>query len=386
MHSFLNRHFDRLARMEIRLFRRPLPAYQVCGYTGFAMSVVQSSMLLQAPHLSLLVLWGMTGVVILTFYGLVMATKVLTGEEQIIYYHHEIAVMAMIALLLKLIHQPLLPYLDIGILGIGLFLAFGRVGCLMVGCCHGCPAKIGVCYKSEHARAGFPDSLVGVRLFPVQAVESLFVLSVVVLGDVLLTHGGRPGEALELYTVVYGCGRFAFEFVRGDIDRPYSFGFSQAQWISLILMSGMVWAEFRGALPFHVWHPFVLASLLVMMLVITAWRQRVRAPRHLLLGPRHLHEIADALKCIFDQASVSRQGTHICLTSLGIQISGGIISKPECATFYYALSGQNTPLPQAWARVLAGLILRLRHPLANVYQFTHGSSGVYHLLVPSSEK
>jgi hypothetical protein len=191
--------FGSTLHTHLPLFNRPLPAFQVCGYSGFIAGAVQSFILIKALGLSYLVLLGMTGVLILTFYRLVMATKVITGEEQIIYYHHEIAVMAMIALFLRLTHQMLLPYLDIGILGIGLFLAFGRVGCLTVGCCHGRPYKFGVCYKPEHAKEGFPASLVGVRLFPIQAIESLFVLCVVVLGDVFVARGQQPGEALELY-------------------------------------------------------------------------------------------------------------------------------------------------------------------------------------------
>ena len=70
---------------------------------------------------------------VITFTGLVIATKMITGEEKLIYYHHEIAVLLNISLFLWLIHQPLLPYLDISILGIGTFLFCGRLGCLMVG-------------------------------------------------------------------------------------------------------------------------------------------------------------------------------------------------------------------------------------------------------------
>jgi hypothetical protein len=43
--------------------------------------------------LSIRVLIGVIGVALLTFFGLVMGTKIITGEEQIIYYHHEIAIM-----------------------------------------------------------------------------------------------------------------------------------------------------------------------------------------------------------------------------------------------------------------------------------------------------
>jgi hypothetical protein len=385
MREFLNRNLDRAARTHFRVFRKPLPAYQVCGYTGFAVGLVQSLILTKSLGLSLSILAGMTGVVILTFYGLVMATKIITGEEQIIYYHHEIAIMIMIALFLRLTHQPLLPYLDIGILGIGLFLAFGRMGCLMVGCCHGCPARVGVCYRPAHGRAGVPDCLVGVRLFPIQAVESLFVLCVVLVGDALLASGRRPGAALELYTVVYGCARFSFEFLRGDIDRPYSLGFSQAQWISLLLISTLMWAEFRGAIPFHLWHAFAFGTLLMTMAVVVLARRFASAPRHLLLHPKHMQEIAAALTQVFDIPGSTGGAAPVACTSQGIQISGGLIDKQGQRTFHYALSARNSPLPQAWARVLVGFIVRLRHPYAGSYSLRQGSSGVCHLLVPVSQ-
>jgi hypothetical protein len=132
--------------------------------------------------LSPLVLVWLVLTAVLTFLALAMVTKIITGEENLIYYHHEIAVMVVAACLLNLLYQPVLPYLDITILGLGTFLAFGRVGCLMVGCCHGRPHGRGVCYRAEHAAAGFTPYLVGVRLFPIQAVESVWVFSIVVVG------------------------------------------------------------------------------------------------------------------------------------------------------------------------------------------------------------
>ena len=386
MPTFLNRALDRVSRTHLILFGGRVPAYQVCGYTGFLAGAVQSLILVKALGLSYLVLLGMTGMVILTFYGLVMVTKVLTGEEQIIYYHHEIAVMAMIALSLRLTHHPLLPYLDIGILGIGLFLAFGRVGCLMVGCCHGRPYKFGLCYRREHAKEGFPDSLVGVRLFPIQAVESLFVLGVVLLGDFLVARGQHAGEALELYTVVYGCGRFAFEFLRGDVDRPYFLGFSQAQWISLALFSALLWAELRGTLPFHLWHVAAGVGLMLIVLIIAVGRQLESAPRHLLTHPAHIQEIAAALNYIFVAAHTSPAARHVCSTTLGIRISAGAIEKPGWRIFHYALSAYKVPLSPASARVLAPLILLLRHPFASFYRLTRGSSGVFHVFVSEPMK
>jgi prolipoprotein diacylglyceryltransferase len=164
---------DRLVNPWFQIGDRLWSTYKVCGYTGFTLAVLLGLVLSVHQGLSLWVLAAMMLASALTFFGLAMATKVITGEEQLIYYHHEIAIMAAVALMLWILGQPILPYLDITILGIGLFLVFGRIGCLMVGCCHGRPHRWGICYRQEHANAGFPQYYVGVRLFPIQAVESL---------------------------------------------------------------------------------------------------------------------------------------------------------------------------------------------------------------------
>src|SRR5262249_53815932 len=170
----LNSSFDNLVRPEIRVFRRSRPAFQVCGYTGLALAILVALALATRLGLSLVMMAALILAAVLTFFGLVMVTKIITGEERIIYYHHEIAVMVVAAFLLWLLRQPVLPYLDVMILGIGAFLVCGRVGCLMVGCCHGRPHRLGVCYREEHADAGFTPYFVGVRLFPGHAVDLLW--------------------------------------------------------------------------------------------------------------------------------------------------------------------------------------------------------------------
>jgi prolipoprotein diacylglyceryltransferase len=145
------------------MFNRYYSAFQVCGYTGLVLAVLLSMILAIYRGLSPLIMGGVIGTAMLTFLGLAMATKIITGEEQLIYYHHEIAIMIMAAIFLKLLNQPLLLYLDITILGIGIFLACGRVGCLMVGCCHGRPHKLGVCYRTNYGKI-----MGSGNLFPIQ--------------------------------------------------------------------------------------------------------------------------------------------------------------------------------------------------------------------------
>lgn len=254
LREVFNRTLDKLVRPQVLVLGRSLPAFQVCGVTGLGPAILLAMIFVMYLGLSPFVMVGLVAAAVIVFFGLVMATKIITGEERIIYYHHEIAVMMMAALFLWLTHQPMLPYLDITILGIGTFLFCGRIGCLMVGCCHGRPCRWGVCYRMEHAEAGFTPYLVGVRLFPIQAVESLWVFCIVVTGITFILRGWPPGTALAWYVIAYDTGRFCFEFLRGDADRPYLLGFSQPQWISVVLMCFLVWAEITGAILFQWWH------------------------------------------------------------------------------------------------------------------------------------
>jgi hypothetical protein len=45
--------------------------------------------------------------------------------------------------------------LDLVSIGLCLFVATGRVGCLMIGCCHGHPSSIGKRYERAHVDAAF---------------------------------------------------------------------------------------------------------------------------------------------------------------------------------------------------------------------------------------
>ena len=124
------------------------------------------------------------------------------------YYHHEISIMIFCALALYLLNKPVLPYLDISILGIGVFIGFGRIGCYSVGCCHGRPHKHGVKYGQAHVDAGFTWFYKDVPLLPVQLIESSYVFLIVISGVILLLNHAAPGTVLIVYTVVYGLMRF----------------------------------------------------------------------------------------------------------------------------------------------------------------------------------
>jgi hypothetical protein len=267
-----NHLFDKLVRPELCLFGRPWCAFHLCGGLGSALTLALTMALV--AHLGLSP-WVMAAILLtsaLTFLGLVMAVKIATGDEQMTYYHHELAVMAAVALLLWLFEQPLLPYLDVTILGVGMFLACGRIGCLMVGCCYGLPSSWGVCYGEEHVIAGFSRHYVQVRLFPIQIVESLWTLAIVLVGSGMVCSEAAAGAALAWYVVAYSLGRFMFEYRRGDSGRPDFRGLSEAQWLACAHIAVIVGAELCGVLALHLWHVGAFGGLTLAMIGLSRRR------------------------------------------------------------------------------------------------------------------
>jgi prolipoprotein diacylglyceryltransferase len=340
-------------------------------------------------RLSLWVMLAIVLVALLTLFALTMITKIIAGKEKIIYYHHEIAVMCVTAILLWMLRQPILPYLDVTILGIGVFLFCGRIGCFMVGCCHGRPYGRGVCYRKEHAEAGFTPYYVGVPLFPIQLVESLWVFSVVVAGVALVLRYRNPGEAVAWYVIMYDTGRLCFEFMRGDPDRSYCLGFSQQQWISLILMLVIVWLGLLGILPFHTWHVVVTSLAALIMIGVAISRQFRRVSTYRILNPRHVKEVAEALALASGEVAEGDTtlgikpvpaNIHVSCTSLGIQISSNRIKDAGVEIHHYALSMKNNKMTEQTAKVLVKLIRMLEHPDSSE-ELLKGSQSVFHVLI-----
>lgn len=374
---------DSLPRPHLRVFGRDRSAFHVCGLTGLVLAVALGAALTAYRGLSLWVLAGAVLTACATFFALAMAMKILTGEEKLIYYHHEVAILATVTLMLVLLQQPILAYLDATLLGVGTFLVCGRVGCFMVGCCHGRPHRWGVRYRPEHAEAGFTAPFVGVRLFPIQLVESGWVLATVAVGTGMILSGAPAGAALAWYVVVYDVGRFAFEFVRGD-GRPYRGGFSEAQWTSLLLILVLVGLEIGGAIPLHPWHLAAAAGMVGTMAVVAA-RRRVRGDaRHRLLSARHIREVAEAVDLLSARGDRPRHPgatpvVDVASTSAGLRISAGHVDSAVAGVRHYTVSAERA-LSEGDARAVAHLLLRLRHQ-DHCGEVLAGRGGVFHLVV-----
>jgi len=134
-----------------------------------------------------------------------------------------------------------LKFADIVSLGIPLGHAFGRIGCFFYGCCYGKPTDsfLGVLFPPQA-----PAGILRVKVIPIQLISSFFLLLIFIFLKNFRKRRRFEGEVFFVYLFLYGIFRFFIEFFRGD-PRPYIFGFSIFQWISLILviLSSFLWAR-----------------------------------------------------------------------------------------------------------------------------------------------
>lgn len=371
----VNRLFDRCNLCTLQLAGRRVSSFQVCGFTGLAVAISLALWLVHGRGLALWVIALVSLAGMATFLVLAMLTKLIGGEEDLIYYHHEIAVLAVAALLLEVLEQPTLPYIDATILGVGSFLTFVRVGCFMVGCCNGHPCAIGVRYRREHAEAGFPSYLVGTRFLPIQLIESAAVLFIVAIGTTLWVRGCAPGAVLVWYSVAYGALRFLFEYFRGDPARPYLGALSEGQWTSVLILALIALGGIAGRLPVEPWHLWVSGGVFLAAAVSLSRG----GPERRLCQVRHLCEIAGLLDAATERAR-SVGLSHTGTTSLGVLVSAHAVREGGQDVKVWSLSVPDPPLPAESLERLVAAVARLKGLDDAPWQ---PSAGVYHLVLPA---
>ncbi len=149
-----------------------------------------------------------------------------------------------------------LTYFDLVIPSVAVAQGFGRIGCLLAGCCYGCETTlpIGIIfYNSELA----PN---GVSLFPTQIFSGVgdFIIALI-----LILYARKPraaGKVGGLYLILYSVCRFAIEFFRSDARGSVGV-LSTSQFIAIfMLVSGALlfgldklhWSErIKGLNPFQ---------------------------------------------------------------------------------------------------------------------------------------
>lgn len=338
----LNAWLDRLPRTLLGRGGRLVPSYRTLGIVGYYLALVTVLGGGLVRGLSLLAAAGVAAVSGLSFFLYAWARKAATGKEEIVLLEHVWFAIAVVAAFLWALGEPLLSHLDVFAVSLCPFLALGRVGCLLAGCCHGRPSRVGVVYGEEAARDGFARHLVGVRLLPVPAFEALGLLLLGVTGFAGLLFAA-PGAVLVWLLVGYAVLRFGLEGLRGD-GGPELLGFSEARWMCLVQFASAValWEGLRGeafpsAAVSALWAGFGL-------LLVAALGLRHRwDPERTLLAPAHLEELTALLAaCAGEAAPVPAARA----TSLGVTaaVSTAVAAQKGRLHVSLALPGQERNL------------------------------------------
>jgi len=108
--------------------------------------------------------------------------------------------------------------------------ALGRIGCLMVGCCHGGPTE---------AWYGIYMPDYGTKMIPIPLYEALFLFALFAFFAYRLIKGKSCN--LPLYMAIYGAWRFIIEFFRRDDRGDTLVDFlSPSQLIAILMIAGAI--------------------------------------------------------------------------------------------------------------------------------------------------
>lgn len=110
--------------------------------------------------------------------------------------------------------------------------AFGRIGCFMAGCCYGVPSeKYGIAFTNAIGGVN------GVKLFPVQLLESALLFVLALIMEIWMIKSKRRHCVIYIYLLVYPVIRIITEQFRYDGERGIYFGLSTSTWISIAIFA-----------------------------------------------------------------------------------------------------------------------------------------------------
>ena len=140
--------------------------------------------------------------------------------------------------------QSFIRYFDLVAPSLALAQGFGRIGCLLAGCCYGreTDSIFGIVFShSLYA----PN---GIRLIPTQIMHSAgnFIIAAVLL--LYARKNRKTGRVGAMYLILYSVARFVIEFFRGDY-RGNIGALSTSQFISIIMLIIGIGLFFMDKLP-----------------------------------------------------------------------------------------------------------------------------------------
>lgn len=154
--------------------------------------------------------------------------------------------------------EPVAPFFDRVSPGGALAFTFVRTGCFLAGCDYGRPTAgpLGVRFPPgslaamDHYQRGFiRGDAPSLPVHPTELYEAAVGLMACAAALAMLRTRRRDGSAFAAFLAIYATGRFALEFLRGDLGRGALLGLSTAQVVSVGLWVVLAawWARRRGA-------------------------------------------------------------------------------------------------------------------------------------------
>lgn len=128
-------------------------------------------------------------------------------------------------------------YFDLVMPSVALAQGFGRIGCLLAGCCYGheTESTFSIIFQNSDFAPNH------VALIPTQIYSSILDFLHFILLLYIARHKKADGQVAACYLIFYSIGRFVLEFFRGDLIRGSVGSLSTSQFISLfILAAGIV--------------------------------------------------------------------------------------------------------------------------------------------------
>jgi phosphatidylglycerol:prolipoprotein diacylglycerol transferase len=143
----------------------------------------------------------------------------------------------------KCFKVPFLKMADILAPAIPIGHAFGRIGCLLGGCCYGLEVSasnpFSIIYPERTDVLAELTAPVGIPLLALPIIEAagnlLIAVIVLIFGRIKLKKAYH-GRCIALYLLMYAVQRFVLEFYRGDLVRGVYRGISTSQIISIAII------------------------------------------------------------------------------------------------------------------------------------------------------
>jgi len=149
---------------------------------------------------------------------------------------------------------------DVVVPSLFLGLGFGRLGCLLNGCCYGdrCDLPWAITFPAESVpwsalvNLGFlsPDAAVSFPLHPSQIYSSIGGFLLAFVTAMVFKYRQRTGEVLAVGAILYPINRFLIEFVRGDEFTVLNTGLTPSQNTSILVVAAgiafLIWLELKG--------------------------------------------------------------------------------------------------------------------------------------------